>query len=185
MTEKNHATLAELELGLETVLQSPKQVGVLELIVRRPHIGAREILQDGLLSLSEGLVGDNWRTRGSPRTPDGSSHPDCQLNIMSSRAIELLAQDRERWHLAGDQLFVDLDLSRDNLPPGTRLEIGEAVIQITDQPHTGCDKFAARFGMDALKLVNSALGGQLQLRGICAKVVRPGAIRAGDTVRKK
>jgi hypothetical protein len=177
-------TLEELEARLDEIRGAPKEEGPLKLIVRRPRIEEREVLQEAELDLVEGLVGDNWRTRGSSRTPDGSSHPDMQLNIMNSRVIALLARHPDRWQLAGDQLFVDLDLSADNLPPGTRLALGSAVIQVTDQPHAGCKKFVDRFGADALKFVNSALGRQLHLRGINARVVQPGVIRTGDLARK-
>ena len=184
MLERKHLTMEELEAGLETLRQSPKDEGVLEFIVRRPQIGAREVLEEGELDLVEGLMGDNWRTRGSSRTADGTSHPDMQLNVMNARMIALVAQAKERWQLAGDQLFVDLDLSVDNVPPGTRLALGSAVIVVTDQPHTGCKKFVERFGAEALKFVNSAVGKQLQLRGINARVVHPGVMRVGDVVKK-
>ena len=179
-----HVTLAELEAGLENIRQSPTNAGVLELIVRRPQIEAREVLEVGKLDLVEGLVGDNWKTRGSSQTADGSAHPDMQLNIMNARVIALLAQKKERWSLAGDQLYMDFDLSDENVPPGTRLSLGDAVIEVTDQPHTGCKKFAERFGLDALKFISSPVGKQLQLRGINAKVICSGAIQIGDTVKK-
>ena len=179
-----HATMAELEAGLENIRQSPTDTGVLALIVRRPQVEAREVLEVGELDQVEGLVGDNWKTRGSSQTADGSAHPDMQLNIMNARVIALVAQKKARWALAGDQLYLDLDLSAENVPPGTRLSLGEAVIEVTDQPHTGCKKFAARFGLDALKFISSPVGKQLQLRGINAKVIRSGAIRVGDTVKK-
>jgi MOSC domain-containing protein YiiM len=184
MVEVKHLTMEELEAGLDIIRQSPKDDGVLALIVRRPQIGEREVLEAGELSLEEGLVGDNWRTRGSSRTDDGSAHPDMQLNIMNARTIALVAQEADRRQLAGDQLFLDLDLSKENLPPGTRLAIGSAVIEVTPQLHTGCKKFVARFGLDAMKFVNSPVGKQLCLRGINAKVVQPGVIRVGDEVRK-
>ncbi len=184
MAEIKPLTLAELEAGLDEIRQSPPNEGVLELIVRRPQIGAREVLEVGELDLVEGLVGDNWRTRGSSRTTDGSAHPDMQLNIMNSRVIALVAQEKDRWPLAGDQLFIDLDLSVDNVPPGTQLALGSAVIEATDQPHTGCKKFVARFGLDALKFVSSPVGKQLQLRGINVKVIHPGVIRVGDVAKK-
>ena len=183
-SEVRHLTAAELEAGLDNIHQAPKDRGILELIVRRPAVNVREVLREGQLDLTEGLVGDTWRTRGSSRTPDGSSHPDMQLNIMNSRVTALVAEDKERWALAGDQLYIDMDLSADNLPPGTRLALGEAVIEVTAQPHTGCKKFLARFGLAALQFVNSPVGGQLHLRGINAKVVRPGAIRVGDVATK-
>ncbi|NOS70832.1 MAG: MOSC domain-containing protein, partial [Verrucomicrobia bacterium] len=138
----------------------------------------------GRLDLLEGLVGDNWKERGSRSTPDGSANPEMQLNIMNARVIELLAQSKERWALAGDQLFVDFDLSESNVPPGTRLAIGSAVIEVTAPPHTGCKKFSARFGPDAMKFVNAPEGKELHLRGINAKVVQPAIIRTGDSVKK-
>jgi len=174
----------ELEVGLVDVGRSPKDNGALEMIVRRPDIGGREILQEGQLDLAEGLVGDSWKARTSKRTPDGSPHPDMQLNLMNSRVVALVSQDRSRWHLAGDQLYVDLDLSEGNLPAGTRLAIGSAVIEVTAQPHTGCSKFVERFGLDAMKFVNSQERKDLHLSGVNARVVRPGVIRAGDTVSK-
>src|SRR5215468_7133663 len=184
MAEAKHLTMAELEAGLDAIRQSPKDEGVIALIVRRPKVDAREVLEEGELDLVEGLVGDTWKVRGSSRTPDGAAHPDMQLNIMNTRVIALLAREKDRWPLAGDQLFIDMDVSRENLPPGTRLALGSAVIEVTDQPHTGCKKFEARFGLDALKLVNSPVGRQLQLRGLNAKVARPGVIRVGDLVKK-
>ncbi len=184
MAEIKHLTMAELEAGLDEIRRSPKDEGLLEMIVRRPQTGEREVLEQGKLDLVEGLVGDNWKTRGSSLTEDGSAHPDMQLNIMNSRVIALVAQNEERWPLAGDQLFIDMDLSAESLPPGTRLAAGSAVIEVTPPPHTGCKKFAARFGADAMKFVNSPLGKQLHLRGINAKVVQPGTIRVGDIVRK-
>jgi hypothetical protein len=177
-------TMTELEAGLDAIRQSPTDTGVLELIVRRPQMGAREVLDVGELHRVEGLVGDNWRARGSSRTADGSAHPDMQLNIMNVRVIALVAQEKDRWPLAGDQLYIDLDLSADNVPPGTQLALGSAVIEVTDQPHTGCKKFVARFGLDALQWVSSPVGKQLQLRGINAKVVHPGVIQVGDVVKK-
>jgi hypothetical protein len=179
-----HLTMAELEAGLEEIRRSPRDEGMLELIVRRPDVDEREVLGEGELNLLEGLAGDSWRARGSSRTPDGSAHPDMQLNVMNSRVIALLARGRESWPLAGDQLFIDLDLSDENLPAGTRLALGSAVIEVTAQPHTGCKKFVSRFGLDAMKFVNSAVGRQLHLRGINARVVRPGVVRVGELVKK-
>ncbi len=177
-----HLTTEALEAGLTAIRQSPRDEGRLEMIVRRPAEGQREVLDEGRLDVTVGLVGDTWSARSSSRTSDGSPHPDMQLNLMNARVVALLAQQRERWALAGDQLFVDLDLSTENLPPGTRLAIGGATIQVTEQPHTGCGKFVERFGVPAMKFVNSPLGRQLCLRGINARVVQGGTIRAGDRV---
>jgi len=183
MLEK-HLTIEELEAGLDDIRRSPKNAGVLRMIVRRPKVNAREILEEGQLDLVQGLVGDTWATRASSRSQSGSAHPDMQLNVMNARAIDLVAQSSDRWGLAGDQLYIDLDLSADNLPPGTRLALGSAIIEVTEQPHTGCAKFAARFGMDAVKFVNSTEGKRLRLRGLNARVVQPGVIRVGDVAQK-
>ncbi len=180
-----HRSAEELLAGLAEIRDSPRDAGRLELIVCRPAVGAREVLQQGRLDVSDGLVGDTWRERTSSRTADRTPHPDMQLNIMNSRVIALLTSSKDRWPLAGDQLFIDLDLSDANLPAGTRLELGSAVIEVTNQPHTGCSKFAERFGVAALNLVNSAVGKELHLRGINARVVQPGAISVGDVVRKR
>jgi Uncharacterized protein conserved in bacteria len=179
-----HLNLAEIEAGMPHVLSSPKNDGVLELIVRRPKVNAREVVQTAELNIVNGLVGDNWLARGSSRTNNGLGHPEMQLNIMNSRIAALVAGGRERMKLAGDQLFVDLDLSEDNVPPGTRLAIGTAVVQVTSIPHLGCKKFVERFGLEAMKFVNSDLGRKHHLRGINAKVVTSGSLKVGDIVRK-
>jgi MOSC domain-containing protein YiiM len=177
MTDITHLTMVELEAGLDFMRQAPKDEGVLEAIIRRPQKGGRESLEEGELDTAEGLVGDNWKTRGA-------AHLDMQLTIMNARAIAHISPDIERRQLAGDQLFIDLDLSGENLPPGTRLSIGSAVVEVTAEPHTGCKQFVARFGLDAMKFVNSPQGKALNLRGINTKVVQSGTIRVGDSAKK-
>jgi hypothetical protein len=179
-----HLTMDALLAGLDQVRLSPADAGSVELIVRRPAVDEREVLAEAVLSLVEGVVGDTWRVRGSSRTEDGSAHPEMQLTVMNARAAALVAVDLQRRPLAGDQLYLDIDLSGENMPPGTRLTLGSAVIEITDQPHRGCAKFAQRFGREALRLVNSPVGCQLNLRGVNAKVVAAGRVGVGDVVRK-
>jgi hypothetical protein len=180
----HHRATAELVVGLDEVRAAPADSGVLELIARRPVPGERETIDAGDLSTEEGLVGDGWRARGSSHTPDGSAELPRQITLMSSRAADLFAGDRSRWSLAGDQLYVDLDISEDNLPAGSQVRIGSAVVEISIEPHTGCQKFTERFGLDAMRLVNSEEGRRLRLRGVNARVVEPGIVRVGDTVSK-
>ncbi len=184
MPDIRHLSLEELEAGLEHIRQSPKDEGMVKMIVRRPGEDEREVLESGELDMSLGLTGDSWKARGSTRMPDGSANPNAQITVMNARAVALLAQSEERWSLAGDQFFVDMDLSADNIPPGTRLLLGTAMLEVTAQPHTGCDKFAERYGTNATKFVNSPEGKRLHLRGINTKVVRAGTVRVGDAVRK-
>ncbi len=182
--EVNHLSAAGLEAGLDEIRNSPKDQGVLDLIVSRPEEDAREVMELADLHVDLGLVGDTWQDRPSIRSADGKAHPDMQITMMNSRVAALVAQSKDRWPLSGDQLFVDLDLSKANVPPGTRISVGEAILEATDQPHTGCGKFAARFGVEALKLISSPTGRELQLRGINLKVVHGGEIKPGDAVKK-
>lgn len=178
MPNELHLSAEGLEAGLETIRQSPKDDGELVLIVRRPQANEREVLATGELDPKYGLTGDNWCERSS------ADNPDTQLNIMNSRAAALVANGMDRRALAGDQLFIDIDLSNENLPTGSRLAIGKAVVEVTAVPHTGCKKFAQRFGVDAVKFVNTGVGKELHLRGINARVVQAGTIQVGDVVRK-
>jgi hypothetical protein len=179
-----HRSTADLEAGLDHIRSSPIDDGTLELVLRRPAVDEREVLEVADLSIGEGVVGDTWNVRGSKRTADGSAHPDMALNVMNARAAALIAGPRERWPLAGDQLYVDLDLSAANLAPWTKLAIGTAIIEITDQPHLGCAKFTQRFGLDAHRFVNSEVGRALNLRGVNARVAQPGTVRPGDVITR-
>ena len=179
-----HLARPTLEAGLDHIRLSPRDGGRVELIVRRPAENQRELLEEAALDCTEGLVGDTWRARGSRHTADGSALPEQQITIMNVRVAALVAVEPDRRQLCGDQLYVDLDLSQDNLPPGTHLQIGSAVIEISEKPHTGCTKFAARFGQDALRFVNSPTGRALRLRGLNARIVAAGTVRTGDVIRK-
>lgn len=189
MTAPLHATADQLTAALDEIRRSPADDGVLAMIVRRPAPGERELLAAAELSPAEGVVGDSWNQRPSSRTTDGAPHPHMQLNVMNWRAVSAVADTDEQRALAGDQLYVDLDLSAANLPAWTKLAVGHerggtAVIEITDQPHTGCAKFTQRFGLAAHRWVNSPDGKQLNLRGVNARVVTPGEVRVGDRVRR-
>jgi len=179
-----HVSTDELHKRLNDLGQSPKDNGLLRMIVCRPAEGERRVKEFAELDVMDGLVGDNWKARGSDKTDDGSAHREMQITIMNSRVIDAVAQERDRWALAGDQLYIDLDLSIENLPPGQRIALGTAVIEVTDVPHTGCQKFTERFGHDAIRLVNSPEGRQQRRRGMYVKVIQPGVIRVGDRAIK-
>jgi len=174
----------DLDRHLADVRAAPTDLGRLELIVRRPAVDERETLDEARLDPAHGLVGDGWAGRGSHATPDGSADPAAQLTVMSTRVLAAIEPDRERWPLAGDQLYVDLDLGVENLPPGSRLAIGAAIIEVSETPHTGCAKFSARFGSDALRWINSPAGRAGRMRGLNARVVVGGTIRTGDPVSR-
>jgi MOSC domain-containing protein YiiM len=180
----HHRSLGQLERAAELLGESPRERGVLEMVIRRPTFGQREVVQVGQLDTRHGLVGDNWEARGSRATPDGAADPLRQITLMNSRALAAVAGDRDRWRLAGDQLIVDLDLSVDNLPAGTRLRIGEALTEVTEPPHTGCAKFAGRFGADALAWVAGPSGRQRRRRGMHVRVLVSGSVRPGDPICK-
>ena len=182
--EVRHLTMPELEEALDHLRAAPKNDGLVELIVRRPRVDHREVLDQAELDPVKGLIGDNWSVRPSSKTPDGSPHPEMQINIINSRVAALVAQEKERWQLAGDQLYIDMDLSKENLPAGAQFAIGSAVLEVSALPHTGCHKFVARFGAEAMKFVNSPVGRELCLRGINAKIVKGGVIQVGQTARK-
>src|SRR5713226_9410565 len=179
-----YVDLATLEESLDHIRKAPGDLGILELIVRRPAVDEREVLTAVRVDTVDGLEGDTWRARGSSRTTDGGPNPDAQLTVVNARASAAIAGERDRWPLAGDQLYVDLDISQTNLPPGSRVQIGSAVIEFSEPPHTGCAKFSGRFGVDALKFVNSPIGRELRLRGANCRVVVSGTVRPGDLIRK-
>ncbi len=182
MTTTLHLDTAQIDAGVADRGASPCRVGTVELIVRRPAVDERELLDRAELVVGAGLVGDNYLERGNDHTDDHRAHPEAQLNIMNSRCIDVIAgANRSRWALAGDQFFVDLDLSVENLPVGTRLEIGSAIIEVAAKPHTGCAKFARRFGHDAARWVNQAK--EQRRRGLNAMVVTAGTVATGDEIR--
>jgi MOSC domain-containing protein YiiM len=180
-----HVAPEALEAGLAVVRAAPRDSGVVRLIVRRPGVDRREVVEEAELDLDLGLVGDSWIDRGSRATPDGSPARYAQVTLMSARYAALIAGPPGAWAQAGDQLYVDLDLSVANLPPGSELVIGSAVLRISEEPHTGCAKFSARFGSAALRLANSEEGRALRLRGANAVVVVSGRLRTGDSVTKR
>ena len=179
-----HATEEELNAGLERIQRAPNDIGVLLMIVRRPDVDKREIIRTGELDVDRGLVGDNWKERGSTSTPDGQANSDAQITIINLRVLELVAQLQERWALSGDQLVIDINLSEENMPPGTRIAIGTAILEVSDKPHTGCAKFAQRFGKDALRFVSTPTAMKLRLRGVNTRIVKSGTIRPGDAAKK-
>ena len=184
ITTLNHLTMTQLEAAVDRIRESPKDNGVVEMIVRRPQIDTREVVAEAHFDVKDGLIGDSWMYRGSSKTADGGPHPEMQVTIMNSRVVDLVAQAKERWPLAGDQLYIEMDLSKENLPAGSRIAVGSAVLEVSPLPHTGCHKFVSRFGLEAMKFVNSEIGLQLCLRGINAKVIEGGTVKLGQTAKK-
>lgn len=184
MGQTGQVTKAAIEAGSAHVVDAPRDAGVVELLVVRPVPGERRVLTEAELDPVVGLVGDCWLSRGSRRTPDGSADPLMQLTLVNARFAALIAGEPEQWAWFGDQIYVDLDVGGDNLPPGTRLAVGTSVVEVTDAPHTGCAKFAERFGPDASRFVNSPVGRAHNLRGVNARVVAGGVVRTGDVVTK-
>lgn len=184
VNSQSQLTSQELEAGLDHIRQSPADGGPLEMIVQRPAVEQRQVVGEGELDVEAGLIGDSWQSRGSPRTPDGGPNLAAQVTVINARLIALLARTEDRWPLAGDQLVIDIDLSEDNLPPGAQLAIGDAVLEISAEPHTGCAKFAQRFGHDALRFISTPTGQALRLRGVNTRVIQSGPIRLGDLATK-
>ena len=175
--------MADLDASLSEIKKSPSQQGVVDLIVCRPQKNTRQELDTGELTIEEGLVGDNWKVRAAG-SKDKSVHRNTQLALINSRVIAAIVNNKDRWELAGDQFYVDFDLSKENIPSGARLKIGTAIIDVTEEPHLGCKKFAERFGKDAVKFVNSSNGKLLNLRGIHARVIVPGKVTVGSHIEK-
>jgi hypothetical protein len=178
------ASRAELDDALDHVRRSPSDLGEVQLLLRRPGVSEREVIDTADFDTAIGLVGDNWFVRGSTTGPDGLADPDKQLTIMNARAADAVAFSRDRWAFAGDQIYADLDLSVQNLPAGTRLRCGSAVLEVTASPHLGCAKFTQRFGVDALRWVNSDVGKVLRLRGVNLRVAESGSAKLGDVLTK-
>jgi MOSC domain-containing protein YiiM len=153
-------------------------------VVRRPAKGQREILEAGELDTERGLVGDDWVNR--PGMDSDKPSPYAQVTVMNARLARLISAEADpaAWAQCGDQLYVDLDVSEVNMPAGTRIGIGEAVLEIQAEPHTGCLQFREWWGADAFRLVNDKRGRALRLRGVNTVVVQSGTVRPGDTARK-
>lgn len=179
-----HRSREELDQGLDEIAETPRDRGRLEAIVLRPAKNERKPVNSVELSPEEGVKGDHWAKGCWKSLSDGSPHPDVQICMMNARVIRLLAGDKANWPPAGDQLFVDLDLSRSNLAAGQRLSLGGTILEITDVPHNGCSKFIERYGRDATQFVNSKIGKENRFRGIYAKVIEAGTISVGDVIRK-
>ena len=175
-------TFEELEAMLAGIRDAPTETGVVELLVRRPAVDEREVVDEIRLDVVEGVVGDTWRARGKPHTPDGSANPQAQITLANARALAAIAGDVSRWPLAGDQIYVDFDIGVEHLAPGTTLAIGDAEVEVSEKPHTGCAKFSARFGADALRFVSTPEGRALRLRGMNARITKSGTVRVGDPI---
>lgn len=180
----DYVSAEEIERKFAALEPSPRQQGTVEMIVRRPQVNEREVVEQAEITVEHGVIGDNWLARGSSSTEDGSAHPGMQLAIMNSRIINLIAQSRDNWAPAGDQLFVDFDLSEENLPIGQRFSIGEVIFEVSPIPHKGCKKFKQRYGLDASRFINNLAYEPLRLRGVNVSVIQGGTIKTGDTITK-
>ena len=175
-------TFEELEAMIDGIREAPSETGVVALIVRRPAVDEREVVNEVRLDVVEGVVGDTWRARGNRHTSDGSADPQAQITVMNARAAKAIAGDASQWPIAGDQIYADFDIGIEHLPAGTRVAIGDAEIEVSEKPHTGCAKFSARFGKDALRFVGTPQGRSLRLRGMNARVTKSGTVRVGDPI---
>ena len=175
-----HPSTEDLEARLAWLADAPKDGGAITGIVIRPRTNERVLLSECKVSPELGVHGDNWASGSHGETPN----PSAQITIMNTRMIELLADEKERQALAGDQFFADMDLSKTNLKVGQQLRIGTAVLEIMSKPHLGCVKFSNRFGADALKFVNSEAGTEMRLRGVYASVISSGSIEVGNAIEK-
>ncbi|WP_419553484.1 MOSC domain-containing protein [Candidatus Poriferisodalis sp.] len=180
--EARHRSTGELEAALPHIREAPSGAGTIQLIVRRPGEDAREVLSEARINADEGIEGDTWNQRGTSLSADGGPHPNMQITIMNSRVAAAIIGPIERWPLAGDQIYADLDISHEALPAGTQLSVGDAVLEVAVEPHAGCAKYAARFGREALRFVNTGEGPDLRLRGVNCRVIQPGTVRIGDSV---
>lgn len=162
----------------------PKDTGSVEAIFIRPVTEEREDLQEAELTKADGVKGDRWRPTASMRLPDGSPDPRTQITMMNVKVLECVSGGRDKWALAGDQLIVDLDVSEENLPVGQQIRIGDAVVEVTDVPHTGCAKFRRRYGNESLDYINGDGRESLRLRGVYVKVVEEATVRVGDVIAK-
>ncbi|WP_164929177.1 MOSC domain-containing protein [Gloeobacter violaceus] len=179
-TQSTHITTEAFEAALAKLLDSPRDAGLLEMIVARLPKEKRRTCSEVYLSPDGGLAGDRWLLGKNGRAPD----PRAQVSLMNARVLRLIAGEEDRMPLVGDNLIVDLDLSEVNIPIGQRLAVGEAILEVTDKPHTGCSKFNARYGKAALQFINAPERKELHLRGIYARVVQAGVVRLGDKVHK-
>jgi MOSC domain-containing protein YiiM len=185
LSAPRHLTTPELEQTLPTVLASPRDVGRLEVIVVRPTADERQTPASILITPERGVEGDHWLSDFPTDPTHNEMHLDSQVSLMNARFLRQIAVEEEAVCLAGDNLVVDLDLSEENLPAGSRLAIGDAVtLEITATPHTGCTKLAARYGQESRAFMNNPRGTALHLRGRYARVLTAGTATIGDTVRK-
>ena len=172
-------TFDELEALWSAAPPPPRERGSVRLLCVRRAPSEHETPESVEVTVSEGLVGDRW-SRATAHDPD----PDSQVTLMMAGVAELVAAAEQPLHEAGDNILVDYDISVDNLPVGSRLRIGEAVLEVSATPHTGCSKFSGRFGQDALRWVNWRYWRERRLRGVNCRVVSGGTVRLGDAVER-
>jgi MOSC domain-containing protein YiiM len=172
-------TFEELEALWAAAPPPPRERGSVRLLCVRRAPSEHETPESVEVTVDEGLVGDRW-SRRADHDPD----PDSQVTLMMANVAELVAAGVQPLHEAGDNILVDYDISAENLPVGSRLRIGGVVLEVSAAPHTGCSKFAGRFGTDALRWTNSPRWPERRLRGMNCRVISGGTVRLGDAVER-
>jgi MOSC domain-containing protein YiiM len=171
-------TMDQLEAAWTSEPPAPRDDGSVRLICVRKGGGIHETPGEIEITAHHGLQGDRWSQRDPHADPDGAT----AVTLMNVFVAELVGDGEQPLDAAGDNLLIDLDIGTDALPPGSRLTIGEAVLRVSEQPHTGCSTFRDKFGLDALRWVSTPDGRARRLRGVNCSVVRAGIVRVGDPI---
>ncbi|MFT5632095.1 MAG: hypothetical protein ACI9HB_003282 [Gammaproteobacteria bacterium] len=179
-----HVRLAECEDALSTILAAPKSGAIVEQLCLRPGFSERSFPELLELTVAGGIIGERWTKAPWLTLSDGTPDPRIQVSILSKRVMDLCWRDRENTHHPGDTMIVDMDLGVENLPNGTRLGIGSAVVEVSDKFNTACIKWQGRYGAESLRWLNLRKNRDYRLRGILCRIVQDGVVRLGDELAR-